>query len=874
MSLRGTYNVSHGNPDWQYSIDYQETGRTGSNATYRVSMKVRMTHSSSRFGYGISASCYINGSGYDKRIKNPSPTWSGSGWQGTWTWDITASAGTGGGTLPNAIITVWGTEGASSCNMNTGNKTVSLSTWNTAPTWTSDDANIDNIKSHSIISENTNAVTVHFPTVSDREGGALYYYVYRYVNGQQVATVSEGTTARSVVDHIGGYGQGDEIKYQVRVRDSEWAWASEDRWTWAYTKNTLSGGYLNSADVRYDTEYVDISFDSASNSNGNGELTTRIYGDIHIYNAQVYNSSLRLTVWRTGDATPNNPYIKFDDIIAHVSQEGYTGSMGMRLETSNIYGSKHNSWATLRFNMITPPNNVAVTPYNAIACAGGHYYIPDKQVVKLSWEESRCSLGTPLTYTIQRSINWGSWVNIHTGLSQSTLSCDIPNYPVNEKTNCRFKVIAISQVSESHSQSGDIDLHYYNAPSISVTNENRSVNGLTAQVTTRANSSIVAIAVRDRSFTDLSGNTTPFASDNYDMTVTGLTEEQTGNVVISATDNSGLSGSTTTYNLAISSYIPIVSIRKAGLGISAFATEWHKFVVKGKALIEGVFDVVGRVWINGGLEVTGTTDVNTLNVEGVTTHTGTTHCNEFLECNSALYANSNSEFNGNVAITGRTISGTGFEVNTTSYFDSTLGQCAGQITNYDTTLTEGEYWVGTENPTGAPYGGWNFGKLIVKVNDGRTHNNSNNWIWQHFMDTSGGSFKRNKTNGGGWSSWIAVDPQLTTSELWTGVQYMNGGQTASPSKKLSECKNGWILCWSDYDPASGSHNNYNFAYSYIHKNAPYLEYNNCWDVPTGEGYNVTIAKGLKIHDTYIEGHSTNVNGEWMQDVVLREIKEW
>lgn len=95
---------------------------------------------------------------------------------------------------------------------------------------------------------------------------------------------------------------------------------------------------------------------------------------------------------------------------------------------------------------------------------------------------------------------------------------------------------------------------------------------------------------------------------------------------------------------------------------------------------------------------------------------------------------------------------------------SGFGQNAGNIgtdADFNNYLTEGEHGVGTTSSTGiinAPYSGTIFGKLIVKVNNGGTHNNSDNWIWQHFIDTSGRYYRRRKVNSGGWTNWyIAYD---------------------------------------------------------------------------------------------------------------------
>lgn len=77
-------------------------------------------------------------------------------------------------------------------------------------------------------------------------------------------------------------------------------------------------------------------------------------------------------------------------------------------------------------------------------------------------------------------------------------------------------------------------------------------------------------------------------------------------------------------------------------------------------------------------------------------------------------------------------------------------------TNFNSALTDGQYHVGGTNITGAPYTGNIYGVLLVYLNDGGTHNNSNNWIWQQFYDTGGRYYFRYKVNSGGWTAWVLI----------------------------------------------------------------------------------------------------------------------
>ena len=124
-----------------------------------------------------------------------------------------------------------------------------------------------------------------------------------------------------------------------------------------------------------------------------------------------------------------------------------------------------------------------------------------------------------------------------------------------------------------------------------------------------------------------------------------------------------------------------------------------------------------------------------------------------------------------------------FKVNGNVMLRGFLGQIAGSITgtttdNFNTALREGEWQInGDGNITGGPHTGNLFGKLIVKVSNGTTHNNSSNWIWQYFLETSGLVYFRNKTNSGAWSSWSIVRRGNITG--WKSLYYNATGTTGS-----------------------------------------------------------------------------------------------
>jgi phage minor structural protein len=112
--------------------------------------------------------------------------------------------------------------------------------------------------------------------------------------------------------------------------------------------------------------------------------------------------------------------------------------------------------------------------------------------------------------------------------------------------------------------------------------------------------------------------------------------------------------------------------------------------------------------------------------------------------------------------------------------------------------------------------------------------------------------------------------------LWTGVVYPQASNTIYPSKKLSECNNGWLLVWSDYDVGVGP-NNIHFAQSVIHKGQVKdfpINGGTLFTVPgTDAATNDFVNKAMIVRDDRLTGYDVNTqNGG--NDIVLRAIYEF
>ncbi|WP_424474842.1 Gp37-like protein [Oceanobacillus kimchii] len=109
--------------------------------------------------------------------------------------------------------------------------------------------------------------------------------------------------------------------------------------------------------------------------------------------------------------------------------------------------------------------------------------------------------------------------------------------------------------------------------------------------------------------------------------------------------------------------------------------------------------------------------------------------------------------------------------------------------------------------------------------------------------------------------------------LWSGEIYLMSGQEAIPSKKITDCLNGWILCWGRYASGTAYHDNLN--YTYVPKSR-------VTHIGGGGGLNILIGgandnypyrKYIYVDDDRLRGHSSN-NSSPNNGRVLRYVYEW
>ena len=152
---------------------------------------------------------------------------------------------------------------------------------------------------------------------------------------------------------------------------------------------------------------------------------------------------------------------------------------------------------------------------------------------------------------------------------------------------------------------------------------------------------------------------------------------------------------------------------------------------------------------------------------------------------------------------------------------------------------------------------------------------------------SSGSVYTGYVDNAGWKGWKSVyNATKDDMILWSGASYLTSTdgtpQVVTPSKKLSQCRTGWMLLWSDYDPGDGA-NDSDFCTTFIPK---YTPSGGTWggkcfycDLPLYVGGTATdlstekrCIKPIYVHDNCIKGSYQNTSGG-RNDIVLRAVYE-
>lgn len=592
------------NPAFRRSVGYEETGRTASSVTYKIHLKLKVNGSSSSF-YGYSINWQVDG-GSTMKIKDSSPRWNGGEGYRSFSTTITKSVGAGGGSTSFKVVIKGGHGSSGSPNLSKS-YTAKVSTFNTNPTWSSSaritarennssgrviSNEIDGTENQIKIAENVGAIYLSWDSANDSENNISKYELYAQISEGSWSMIYSGS-ARNYTHNIGSGAstQGRSYDYYVVAVDSYGAKSSSLHFR-QFQKNQLTGARLSiSNGFWYGDEYTTFTWSGASNTNGNSSFTYSVNSTgVPIYNKEkIKTSGQKILFLKKGTST--EPYILMEDAL-RVVDSNKEGSFDVTLTTTNAYGSTATSSHKIYIDLKTPP-----TPPNKVTIGGhvstslGNYLIPSKANAKISWSGAVDPLGGTLTYDVYYKVGAeGQEVKIEAGTNTS-ISVKFPTPTTASEVSVRVVAKASYGLSASSSTVKET-IHYYNPPTVSLDNYNRTITSMAIDIYSKINTSIPNAKFSKQSYTG-NGTSSNFTGAKYTATITGLTNSSAFIFTATVNDNTGLStDQSATYKVTPAT--PKLSVREKGVGVNCIPSGDYDLEVEGTANIKGDILVNGK----------------------------------------------------------------------------------------------------------------------------------------------------------------------------------------------------------------------------------------------------------------------------------------
>jgi hypothetical protein len=597
-NISGSYQSPYSSPYITTTLSYSEYNRDATHVWYHLYISASLPSGSS-FGYELGWNWTINGTYFSGSL--------GSGYHsGPYTWsvskDVCVSCSGSGGTLSSSYNTTRpGAEGSSGKVSVSG--TMTVSSWNTAPTWGSTTANVLQYKQGSgswmntpasrIVPENADQLSLDWGGASDAEGDVKYYTVKRYINGVYSATIASSIVPSYCTDTIGTGNQGDSYYYVISVTDGTLSASTTIKTPTVY-KNTFTKATLASSDsIAYVSANTDIAFtfSGQDNTNGSTSFSYTLTADkvTVVHNSADQTSPIALTVRTSG--TLANPYIDFSALKTALASTSYNGWVTFTLTTTNSYGSSGSTtkkiWVDLRRN---PVDFTSPTTSGTYTIGASAYYIPDKKPIVVSWGASSDLLGGAITYVLEVSLGGGSYTTLYTGTARTF---SVSSLVVSKATTCDFRVTAKTTYGTTLAHIATrITLHYYKVPSITFIPPDRSVSSVTVSGAIVLNTSITGLTIPTATYKGFSGISVAFTPTNLTFSIIDpavLADITSYQFSVTVQDSAGvqIGNVSNSATIQIPKYTPMFSIREKGVGINALADDTHKLVVGGNTLFKG-----------------------------------------------------------------------------------------------------------------------------------------------------------------------------------------------------------------------------------------------------------------------------------------------
>ena len=166
----------------------------------------------------------------------------------------------------------------------------------------------------------------------------------------------------------------------------------------------------------------------------------------------------------------------------------------------------------------------------------------------------------------------------------------------------------------------------------------------------------------------------------------------------------------------------------------------------------------------------------------------------------------------------------------------------------------------------------NNGEGLAFLKPGKPLDSVNREDYDYMYMRDGGVFVNSDTNPIFTVSDDGKNMMYGNGWLWQGGNWPNPNQTITPAKKLSECRNGWMLMWAKYD--SGTTYDTDIVFTPVHKGS--LKHGNQWRRFLISNNTDTIGvKALHIYDGYLVGARDNSTTTLNNNkIVLRAVFEF
>lgn len=609
------------NPSFRRSIGYEETGRTATQVTYKVYVKLKVQGSgASSSSYGYSIKWNIDGGSYST-MKESSPRWYGNEAYREFTKTITKSVTASGGSTTFKVGIVGGHGSSGSPNLSK-TYTAKVSTFNTKPTWSSsarltarEDSpsgaiitnELDGTENTKKIPENVGNIYLSWDGASDNESNVSKYELYNQVSESAWSLIYSG--ANKYFTHNIGSGastQGRSYDYYVIAVDS-YGEKSTSLNLRQFQKNTLTGATPTVKNgINYTTASTSVSWSGASNTNGNTSFTYAVSCNVTLYNASKVTSGGTIHILKSGTST--EPYILFEDIKNHVKGSGYVGNITFTLATTNAYGTKVTKTVNCSVDLKTDPKPpTSITVGGKVSTSLGAFLIPARSNAVVSWSGASDLLGGALTYDVYYKVGTATEVLATSGTPNTSIQVKLPT--PTSATTVTFRVVAKTSYGRTASASNSAEtIHYYNPPTVSIVNYNRTMTGATLEIHSALSTSIPSVKFAKQSYTG-NGTTANFSGTKYTASLSGLNESSTFTFTATVNDNTGLSTDVSA-SFKVTTATPKFSVREKGVGVGC--------VNDGS---EGILKVAGNVAITGSLKTNGIILPNSK--KGIIQHTKT-----------------------------------------------------------------------------------------------------------------------------------------------------------------------------------------------------------------------------------------------------------